>query len=253
MSLANAVAANRLLADNTARKRLDNDVVFTIVTQSTPWFTAPVTVVWSDDLKHIVKHCIIYVLEPPLVDYSVSIGYTEGDNLSIALDGSGGNQMARKQNDDLLIEDELAAAFLNDDELTQSNSQTSAPVADQAQPSDESWDDEQGDFPGQLAVDVYETDDRLVVKARTAGVNKEDLDVSISDGILTISGTLSSGDDTAATNWHIQECYWGEFSRTVALPVAVKEDEANAALKDGVLSITFPKVQQEQAKKIAIQ
>jgi HSP20 family protein len=99
---------------------------------------------------------------------------------------------------------------------------------------------------------VYETTETLVVKARTAGVNKEDLDVSISDGILTVSGTLSSGDDTDATNWHIQECYWGEFSRTVALPVAVKEDEAQASLKDGVLSITFPKVQQEQAKKIQV-
>ena len=161
--------------------------------------------------------------------------------------------MARKQNDDLLIEDELAAAFLNDDDLTSADNTPTVPAADAAQPADDSWDEDQGDFPGQLAVDVYETDEGLVVKARTAGVNKEDLDVSISDGILTISGTLSSGDDTEATNWHIQECYWGEFSRTVALPVAVKEDEANAALKDGVLTISFPKVQQEQAKKIAIQ
>lgn len=160
--------------------------------------------------------------------------------------------MARKQNDDLLIEDELAAAFLDDEDLT--TEPQAAPSAPAAQPADDAaWDDEQDDFPGQLAVDVYETEDKLVVKARTAGVNKEDLDVSISDGILTISGTLSSGDDTDATNWHIQECYWGEFSRTVALPVAVKEDEAAAALKDGVLSISFPKVQQEQAKKIAIQ
>ncbi len=157
--------------------------------------------------------------------------------------------MARKQNDDLLIEDELAAAFLNDDDLTQGgNDQQQSAV-----PADDNWDDGEEDFPGQLAVDVYETDDRLVVKARTAGVNKEDLDVSISDGILTISGTLSSGDDTAATNWHIQECYWGEFSRTVALPVAVKEDEVEAVLKDGVLSIIFNKVKQEQAKKITIQ
>ena len=108
-------------------------------------------------------------------------------------------------------------------------------------------------FLGQLAVDVYETDEKLVVKARTAGVNKEDLDVSISDGILTISGTLSSGDDTEATNWHIQECYWGEFSRTLALPVSVKEDEVDAVLKDGVLSISFNKIKQEQAKKIQIQ
>lgn len=160
--------------------------------------------------------------------------------------------MARKQNDDLLIEDELAAAFLNDDDLQSDNTPAPQPTDDAGQPND-NWDDSEEDFPGQLAVDVYETDDRLVVKARTAGVNKEDLDVSISDGILTISGTLSSGDDTDATNWHIQECYWGEFSRTVALPVAVKEDEAAAALKDGVLSISFPKVQQEQAKKIAIQ
>lgn len=154
--------------------------------------------------------------------------------------------MARKQNDDLLIEDELAAAFLNDDELTNQQA-TPAPVAD------DTWEETEDDFPGQLAVDVYETDEKLIVKARTAGVNKEDLDVSISDGILTISGTLSSGDDDSATNWHIQECYWGEFSRTLALPVAVKEDEVEAVLKDGVLTISFIKVKQEQAKKITIQ
>lgn len=156
--------------------------------------------------------------------------------------------MARKQNDDLLIEDELAAAFLNDEDLTPQVESTPVPVAD-----DSAWEESEDDFPGQLAVDVYETDERLVIKARTAGVNKEDLDVSISDGILTISGTLSSGDDTDATNWHIQECYWGEFSRTLALPVAVKEDEVSAVLKDGVLTIGFTKLKQEQAKKITIQ
>ncbi len=152
--------------------------------------------------------------------------------------------MARKPNEDLLIEDELAAAFLSDDDLSQTD--PSAPVED-------TWDDSQEEFLGQLAVDVYETEDKLVVKARTAGVNKEDLDVSISDGILTISGTLSSGDDSEASNWHIQECYWGEFSRTLALPVTVKEDEVEAVLKDGVLTISFNKIKQEQAKKIQIQ
>ena len=154
--------------------------------------------------------------------------------------------MARKQNDDLLIEDELAAAFLNDDEL--STNDTPAVSA----PADDTWDESEEEFPGQLAIDVYETDEKLVVKARTAGVNKEELDVSISDGILTISGTLSSGDETDAINWHIQECYWGEFSRTLALPVNVKEDEVEAFLKDGVLTISFSKVKQEQAKKIQV-
>jgi small heat shock protein len=159
--------------------------------------------------------------------------------------------MARK-NDDLLIEDELAAAFLTDEDLTPPV--TAAAPMQQLQPTDEPTlqEEPEDEFPGQLAVDVYETDDELVIKARTAGVNKDDLDVSISEGILTISGTLSSGDDTDANNWHIQECYWGEFSRTLALPVAVKEDEARAALKDGVLSISFPKIQQEQAKKIQV-
>ena len=153
--------------------------------------------------------------------------------------------MARKQNDELLMEDELTAAFLSDDSMSSSN-QTPAPA-------EGNWDDSEEEFPGQLAVDVYETEDKLVIKARTAGVNKEELDVSISDGILTISGTLNSGDDTDAIKWHIQECYWGEFSRTLALPVSVKEDEVEAVLKDGVLTIKFNKVRQEAAKKIQIQ
>ena len=153
--------------------------------------------------------------------------------------------MARKQNDDLLIEEELAAAFLDNEGLAGNLQAT--------EDDSQVWDSSEEDFPGQLAVDVYETNEKLVVKARTAGVNKEDLDVSISDGILTISGTLSSGDDSSATNWHVQECYWGEFSRTLALPVSVKEDEVEAILKDGVLTITFNKIKQEAAKKIQIQ
>lgn len=152
----------------------------------------------------------------------------------------------KKDNDDLLIEDELAAAFLNDEEeIDQTPVQTTVVE-------EETWEEEDS-VPGQLAVDVYETDEKLIIKARTAGVNKQDLDVSISDGILTISGTLSSGDDTEATQWHIQECYWGEFSRTLALPVPVKEEEVEAILKDGVLTIGFTKVKTEQARKIQIQ
>jgi HSP20 family protein len=156
--------------------------------------------------------------------------------------------MARDKQDDLLLDDELAAAFLTEDEPEM------APVIATSTTTTTTTTEEEYDaVPGQLAVDVYETEDRLVVKARTAGVNKSDLDVSIADGVLTISGTLSSGDDTAATQWHIQECYWGEFSRTLVLPTAVKEDEVEAVLKDGVLTVSFGKVKQEQAKKIQIQ
>ena len=145
------------------------------------------------------------------------------------------------------MEDDLTAAFL-DDEIDAVPA--AAPLMeDESIMAEEPTED---DVPGQLAVDVYETDDELVIKARTAGVNKNDLDVSISEGILTISGTLTSGDEVAVKNWHMQECYWGEFSRSLHLPVPVKEDEAKAALKDGILSISFPKLQQEQATKIPI-
>lgn len=158
--------------------------------------------------------------------------------------------MARKSRDqDLLMEDELTAAFLGDDEITSS---TSAPDEPQDSAVEEEWDEEDS-VPGQLAVDVFETKEKLIVKARTAGVNKQDLDVSISDNTLSIRGTLSAGGEEQVENYFVQECYWGEFSRSIALPVPVKEDEIEAVLKDGVLTITFTKVNQETVKKIQIQ
>lgn len=155
--------------------------------------------------------------------------------------------MARK-NDDLLIEDDLTAAFMLDDDQASTNTPTNTP----APTTDDNWEEEADDLMGQLAVDVAETESELIIKARTAGVDRNDLDVSISDGILTISGTLSSGEESDVRNWHIQECYWGEFSRTLALPVAVNEETVKAELKDGVLTITFEKIKQEKAKKITV-
>jgi HSP20 family protein len=158
--------------------------------------------------------------------------------------------MARRNRDDdlLLEEDELTAAFLGDDAAPIAEE----PVQDAATPAvDDEWDEEEA-VPGQLAVDVYETREKLVVKARTAGVNKNDLDVSISDNQLTIRGTLSSGSEEGVENYFLQECYWGEFSRTIALPVPVKEEEIEAVLKDGVLTISFSKVQQDTVKKIQV-
>jgi len=163
--------------------------------------------------------------------------------------------MARRSRDDdlLMEEDELTAAFLGDDDmepLSHGQQQGPAPASSPATPNDE-WDEEEN-VPGQLAVDVYETKEKLVVKARTAGVNKHDLDVSISDNTLTIRGTLSAGNEDDVENYFLQECYWGEFSRSIALPVPVKEEEIEAVLKDGVLTISFGKVKQDTVKKIQI-
>ncbi|MCA9348139.1 Hsp20/alpha crystallin family protein [Candidatus Saccharibacteria bacterium] len=162
--------------------------------------------------------------------------------------------MARKNRDeDLLIEDELTAAFLSDDDVAAqvaaNNQAQSAPAA--AVAAADEWDEDEA-VPGQLAVDVYETKEKLVVKARTAGVNKNDLDVSISDNTLSVRGTLSAGNEDDVENYFVQECYWGEFSRSIALPVPVKEEEIEAMLKDGVLTISFAKVKQDTVKKIEV-
>jgi len=159
--------------------------------------------------------------------------------------------MARRSRDeDLLMEDELTAAFLGEDDDMPMPTEDPGAGAQATAPTDD-W-DEDDIVPGQLAVDVYETKEKLVVKARTAGVNKHDLDVSISDNTLSIRGTLSAGTEDDVENYFVQECYWGEFSRSLALPVPVKEDEIEAVLKDGVLTVSFTKVKQDTVKKIQV-
>jgi HSP20 family protein len=152
--------------------------------------------------------------------------------------------MARNNRDDdlLMEEDELTAAFLGEDDTPVADDPSSQPVA-----TNDEWDEDET-LPGQLAVDVYETKEKLVVKARTAGVNKGDLDVSISDNTLSVRGTLSAGNEEDVENYFVQECYWGEFSRSIALPVPVKEEDIEAQLKDGVLTISFSKVKQDTVK-----
>ncbi len=155
--------------------------------------------------------------------------------------------MARgSQQDDLLMGDDITAAFLSEED-------DAAPTDDTPQPSpaDDQWDEDEP-VAGQLAVDVYETKEKLVVKGRVAGVNKSELDVSISDNTLTVKGTLSAGNEEGVENYFLQECYWGEFSRSIVLPVPVKEDEIEAVLKDGVLTISFAKVKQDTVKKIQV-
>lgn len=152
------------------------------------------------------------------------------------------------QQNDLLMGDDITAAFLSEDDAAATDDDD---AAEQPAPTEDEWDQDEP-VAGQLAVDVYETKEKLFVKGRVAGVNKTDLDVSISDNTLTVKGTLSSGTEEGVENYFLQECYWGEFSRSIVLPVQVKEDEIEAVLKDGVLTISFAKVKQDTVKKIQV-
>ena len=123
---------------------------------------------------------------------------------------------------------------------------------DEEQPQAEEWMNEE-EFEGQLAVDVYQTQDKIVVKAPIAGVKPEDIDVAISEDVVTIRGDRKDEFAVEKDNYYVQECFWGSFSRSVILPTSTVAEKAEASLKDGVLTIQIPKVvQEDKIKKIKV-
>ena len=114
---------------------------------------------------------------------------------------------------------------------------------------DESW---AGDSEGQLTIDVYQTDNDIVVKSTIAGVKPEDLDVSINNDMVTIRGDRKNEEKVEGENYYYQECYWGTFSRSVILPVEVLADKAEATMKNGILTVRLPKADTTKSKKIQV-
>jgi len=108
------------------------------------------------------------------------------------------------------------------------------------------------EFDGQLSVDVYQTNNELVIQAPIAGVAPENLEVAISDEMIKIKGERKSQKEMKKENYLCQECYWGSFSRSYLLPVAVDASKANASLKDGILTITVPKMESTKTKVLKI-
>lgn len=115
----------------------------------------------------------------------------------------------------------------------------------------EDWMNEE-EFEGQLAVDVYQTKETVVIKAPIAGVRSSDIDVAISEDVVTIRGDRKDERAVEKEHYYVQECFWGSFSRSVILPTSTIADEAVATLKDGVLTIEIPKVAQNKVKKIKV-
>ena len=105
---------------------------------------------------------------------------------------------------------------------------------------------------GQLAVDVYQDENEVIIKAPTAGVKPEDLEISITDEVITIKGARKEQTEIKRENYLCQECYWGSFSRAYVLPIAVVGDKANATLKNGILTIAIPKQEKTKTKTIEI-
>jgi HSP20 family protein len=107
--------------------------------------------------------------------------------------------------------------------------------------------------PSSLELDVKETDDNVVVTASVPGAKPEDLTVEINKGVLTIRGESKTEHEETKGTWHLQERRVGSVQRTITLPAAVYDDEAKAALAEGVLTVTIPKSDRTPARRVEIE
>ena len=106
---------------------------------------------------------------------------------------------------------------------------------------------------GQLAVDAYQDDESVTIKAPIAGVNIEDLEISITDEVVTIKGQRRNDAEISRENYFVQECYWGSFMRSYILPVSVDAGKAEATLRSGILTIKIPKQEKTKTRVLKVQ
>lgn len=114
------------------------------------------------------------------------------------------------------------------------------------------WIDEESDQDGELTVDVYQTNDMIVVKSMIAGVRPEDLDVSITRDVVTIRGKREEERVAREEDYFTRELYWGSFSRTIQLPEEIDVDEAEAVEKHGLLILKLPKLDKKKQSRLKV-
>jgi HSP20 family protein len=105
---------------------------------------------------------------------------------------------------------------------------------------------------GRLALDVFEDDNELTVKASIPGVAPEDIDISVTGDVLTIKGEKSEEHEEKKGNYHLRERRFGAFQRSIALPTSIQADKAEAEFKNGELILTLPKAEEVKPKSIKI-
>lgn len=115
--------------------------------------------------------------------------------------------------------------------------------------SNEEW---LNDFEGQLNIDMYQTKDNVIIKSTIAGVRPEDIDITVANDMVTIKGSRRKEENINTDDYFYQECYWGNFSRSVIIPVDIESEEIEADLKDGILTVIIPKAAKAKTKKVKV-
>jgi HSP20 family protein len=100
--------------------------------------------------------------------------------------------------------------------------------------------------------DVSETEGEIIVKAEIPGMRVEDIDITLTDGLLTIKGERKMEKEDKQENYHRIERHFGTFSRSLNLGQKVKADGIDAGYKDGVLTVTLPKAEEDRPKRIEV-
>ena len=117
-----------------------------------------------------------------------------------------------------------------------------------------SWGELQVPFEGkEPSVDVIDREAEIVVRAEVPGVDKNDLDVSMTDNTVTIKGTIGREEKEEKGDYYRCEISRGAFSRTVALPGDVDGSKAKATFKDGVLELTMPKIEKSKRRRVKVE
>ncbi len=116
----------------------------------------------------------------------------------------------------------------------------------------EHGDAQEADPGGELAVDVYQTNDAIVVKALIAGVQPSSIDIALTREMLTITGSRADEKEVEEDGYYQRELYWGSFTRTILLPEEVDVDMAEASEKHGVLMIRLPKINKKRQTRLKV-
>ncbi|MGB8984004.1 MAG: Hsp20/alpha crystallin family protein [Anaerolineales bacterium] len=102
------------------------------------------------------------------------------------------------------------------------------------------------------AIDMYQTDDEVVVKAALPGFKANQVQINVTGDMLTLKGNMQHEEEKKDKAWHIREQRWGTFERTVALPTAVVSDRASADFENGILTIKLPKAEEVKPRTINV-
>ena len=105
---------------------------------------------------------------------------------------------------------------------------------------------------GYLPLDIYQTENDVVIKAVLPGMKPEDVDISLTGDTLTIKGQHKQESETSRENYVHKEINYGSFSRTVMVPVPIQNDKVEANFEDGILTLTLPKAEEIKPKQIKI-